>query len=1151
MPFRLLFGFVLALAASAAATAAAEPTLSPFALPTSPPPGGATDFSSWSLPITPASAWVAVDPEGHCVVDGSRIRFLGTSIVADEAFVSASDAARHAARLAHFGFNCVRFHLIDAAWKWDGMLIDYPKGNSRSLNAQRLDSLQRFIASLADKGIYTTLNLIAGRDFQPADGLGADIRDVDWKVSHALAYFDDDALALHQEFATQLLSAPNPHRGGTPLALDPAVAFVELMNENGLLHQWFSGNLDTLKPRFLAKLSARWNAWLAARYSSDAQLESAWQARREALGVEMLANASFSEGSARWTLEQHAGARATTAAASGPSGGPALRITTSTPGSESWHVQLQQGPLTLEKGRLYTLRFRAKGDAGQYLTARLEEAGPPWTLYTPGVSIQLSSTWTDYSLVFEPAAGTTNARFNFTGFGLKSGSIWLADASVRLGGEIGTLGAGISLGSSNVPTVGFAATGGGSTRAQRLDWIRFLVSLEQRYNQTMLTLVRDTLGYRGIVWGSINATSTPSAQAMFRHFDAHAYWQHPRWPAGQDWWPKGWSVQNVSMLASATASTLPDLAAMRIAGASYSISEYQHPSPNTFGSEAPLLLAAYAGLQDWDAIYFYNYPTSPTGSVSGFFDHANHSGKMANTLIAASLFRRADVSRARNVLRFPYSPEREAERVEAAGRAWALTSTDATEVPRHAFAVSRVALDPAATGALPEAPAVSKVLVSDTNELTWDTREAGREFVTINTARTKAVLGFNARADFKLGSLTVSPGPTRQGWSTVALTLTSGDSLEDPAGWKGLIVCTGDQENTGQKWRDSTRDSVDDQWGTAPTRVECVQAVLSLPVSARRVRAWALNADGTRGDSLVPVSVGDTETRLLLGGSMPTLWYELEVIAEAAVSQPARITSVSTRANVLSGEGVMVAGVSLVGDSDVLLRGVGPELARSFGLPHTLADPRLQWHKLGGAEATLLATNDSWDAVGLPAEFLNRGMFALQDPREAALLLPVFAGNYSATVSGADAIGGEAIVEIYGAPESAGYFRSISTRALAVPSGLVVGFSISGTQPLPVLVRGVGPGLRPFGIEKPAENPRLTLHKLKGSAAEELARNDDWDSRAPWTTAALFQAAGAFPLAEGSTDAALSALLDPGLYTATLQPASGEGIAIVEVYSLN
>ena len=34
----------------------------------------------------------------------------------------------------------------------------------------------------------------------------------------------------------------------------------------------------------------------------------------------------------------------------------------------------------------------------------------------------------------------------------------------------------------------------------------------------------------------------------------------------------------------------------------YTVSEYNHPFPNEYGCEMPLLLAAYASLQGWDAI---------------------------------------------------------------------------------------------------------------------------------------------------------------------------------------------------------------------------------------------------------------------------------------------------------------------------------------------------------------------------------------------------------------------------------------------------------------------------------------------------------------------------------------------------------------------
>ncbi len=92
-----------------------------------------------------------------------------------------------------------------------------------------------------------------------------------------------------------------------------------------------------------------------------------------------------------------------------------------------------------------------------------------------------------------------------------------------------------------------------------------------------------------------------------------------------------------------------------------------------------------------------------------------------------------------------------------------------------------------------------------------------------------------------------------------------------------------------------------------------------------------------------------------------------------------------------------------------------------------------------------------------------------------------------------------------------------SVRAnLRTQQPLMVGFNLHGSA-RPVLLRAIGPGLQPFvsGIAL-AGDPSLTLFDRSGMV---VATNDNWGGVSDLTAA--FASAGAFPLALGSTDAAL------------------------------
>ena len=165
-----------------------------------------------------------------------------------------------------------------------------------------------------------------------------------------------------------------------------------------------------------------------------------------------------------------------------------------------------------------------------------------------------------------------------------------------------------------------------------------------------------------------------------------------------------------------------------------------------------------------------------------------------------------------------------------------------------------------------------------------------------------------------------------------------------------------------------------------------------------------------------------------------------------------------------------------------------------------------------------------------------------------SLLLPSVtaadAGDYTVTVRNAlgAATSPVARLTVDGTPALA----NLSTRATVGPGdrALIAGFVVRGATAKQLVVRGVGPGLVPLGVAGVLPNPVLTLYD---STNRVLATNDRWSPAA--TPASLFAGLGAFPLADGSADAALRIALPPGNYTAVIADAAGRtGAGLVEIY---
>ncbi|HEY1111298.1 MAG TPA: PQQ-binding-like beta-propeller repeat protein [Opitutaceae bacterium] len=137
------------------------------------------------------------------------------------------------------------------------------------------------------------------------------------------------------------------------------------------------------------------------------------------------------------------------------------------------------------------------------------------------------------------------------------------------------------------------------------------------------------------------------------------------------------------------------------------------------------------------------------------------------------------------------------------------------------------------------------------------------------------------------------------------------------------------------------------------------------------------------------------------------------------------------------------------------------------------------------------------------------------------------------------------------APATGGQLINLSTRAEAGGDGtLIAGFVVAGLAEKPLLVRAVGPGLARFGVVGTLADPALELHATRDDGRNALlSANENWadHGRGP----ALVDAAartGAFPLEDGSRDAALLATATPRPHSAVVRGASPAGIALVEVY---
>ena len=127
------------------------------------------------------------------------------------------------------------------------------------------------------------------------------------------------------------------------------------------------------------------------------------------------------------------------------------------------------------------------------------------------------------------------------------------------------------------------------------------------------------------------------------------------------------------------------------------------------------------------------------------------------------------------------------------------------------------------------------------------------------------------------------------------------------------------------------------------------------------------------------------------------------------------LTALSVRNQVGTGADILIAGFVVSGTKSkrVIVRGVGPSLAKDVST--YLRDPQLALWKYDGSIWTLVGSNDDWDgSTESRAAFEAVGMGRLDaGSKDAALVITLEPGVYTAQVSGVGGTTGVGLVEIY------------------------------------------------------------------------------------------------------------------------------------------
>ncbi|MHC4095037.1 MAG: carbohydrate binding domain-containing protein [Planctomycetota bacterium] len=821
----------------------------PFVIPARPNPDSLIAYPS-SQPIKTNSDRL-IAKEGCFSSGKDRVRLWGVNLSFGANLPKQEDAPYIAARLAAAGVNAIRCHHMDTA-RWPRGLWNTKDG--KTIEPEALERLDYFIDQLARRGIYVNINLHVGRVHSQYLDLPKANRQYD-KISNI---FTPALIDAQKKFARELLTHVNRYRK-VRYADDPAVAFVEITNENSLFMWGSEQTLRTLPPYYADILHGKFNAWLQKRYNSDRKLRNIWSEGAEELGKNLLDNSNFQiietgrNVPKNWNLEQHSGCKASLSRTR-YKGKDALRIDITKTDDTEWHLQLNQGGLAVKSGKYYTVTFNAAADKARKIGCGVSQAHNPWSNLGLSRQVALKNEWQSFRYGFVAKANDENARISFS-FGGSDVPIYLANVEFRPGGRVGLEK------SESIKAGTVAVFADSESPARILDRMRFLAETEKTYFDGMRNFIKNDLGCKALVTGTIVFGPLGLyAQSDMDFIDAHAYWQHPRFP-GRPWDSGNWLIDQKPMTDYPAQATLFRLAAERLHGKPFTVSEYNHPAPLDSQAECVPMIASFAAAQDWDGVWLYTYSHSSDGwyreKLNSYFDIDTNPAKWGFMRAGAAIFREAMLtpidghiiavlSSSSDVVQQLAQLHLKHDR-DMLGAVNAICGTTYQKVLNDHLYVSLRSLSG------------DEQTENSLTNLIWSVENSKGLYITQGGARVLA--GDTTR--FKRCQI-----------DEPAFAVITATPLDGILWWRSgkiLITACGRCENMGMKFSKDRR-TVGRQWGHGPAQIEVVKGTIE--ILGGHWRCQALGPDGLAKTD-VPVRSEDGRNYIDLSPKYQTMWYLL------------------------------------------------------------------------------------------------------------------------------------------------------------------------------------------------------------------------------------------------------------------------------------
>lgn len=878
-------------------------------------PDNLTNVQTWAPAPLPAGVNGTVTPYQDVFIDSKHshktpLRFFGTNICFTGCFPSKEEADKVANTLAQFGFNAIRLHYVHHSLPPKG---NYPVKDS-FIEPVQLDRFDYLYAQLRKRGIYTYMQLNIGRKFGAWNGFeNAD--KLPW-YNNGLDNFEPRMVELHKRFVTEFLNHVNPY---TNIAYkdDPAIANLEIANENSVLNAWFSKKYDlpNLPEPYGTLLQSLWNTFLQRKYGTTEQLKKAWHIERQsAFGPALIPEGILmgdvkNAPSSLWGLQQDKRSEGSwqilpAAKEDNLKGTHFARLNIKKIGLTPNIPQFYRTGFRFKKHQAYTLTFKIRTDKPASVSVRFSQDHNPWHPAGLRTTIKATPQWQTFTFPFGGAFDDENVRLVFADF--TPGIIDIADISFHTGADgIWDNNASIEKQTVKVPQHNQWDLCGQRAR----DFTTFLFQLEDDYFGQLYDHIKKNVKPIQPVTGTQMNYGNRLAQAKMDYCDNHSYFNHPAFPA-KSWDSSQWYLLNRSLPNGPVPGiNVNFIANSRILGRPYTISEYDHPNTNLYCAEGNVILAATASFQNWAGIYQFAWTHNRQFErkvLSTMFDLCSATTKLAHLPACYAMFVRGDVKPSDQKLIFAIHADRKTETElvadKRAGNAIVTTKDRRTqmlplalysgtyvqELP-HLYDLSDKKVVTSFEQLPPDIKSQfnARRVQNEHGELTWDYTKEKAGFFTVDTPNTKAFTGAVAGRSFAFKGMTLTPGKNRLDWLTLTLTNTTppaSPSSAKLAPGRYLLAATGLSHNTGayyaklpQEPRIAPAKFYGGTPGKAPILCEGVSATLTLNgIPARNVSCTALDANGNPKAKL-DIAEQNGNAVVNLDPRFQTVWYQLDI----------------------------------------------------------------------------------------------------------------------------------------------------------------------------------------------------------------------------------------------------------------------------------